>query len=80
MFEFVSEVSSEKNFLIKSLVIPLLEYCCQLWNPWKAKDKQAIGAIQLTFTHKITEVQHLTTGKDCTNSNCTLSRDVVNVI
>ena len=23
--------------LLKSLVIPLLEYCCQLWNPWKSK-------------------------------------------
>ena len=45
--------------LLKSLVIPLLEYCCQLWNPWKAKDIQAIEAIQRTFTYKITEVQHL---------------------
>ena len=44
--------------LLKSLVIPLLEYCCQLWNPWKAKDIQAIEAIQRTFTYKITEVQH----------------------
>ena len=45
--------------LLKSLVIPLLEYCCQLWNPWKVKDIQAIEAIQRTFTYKITEVQHL---------------------
>ena len=45
--------------LLKSLVIPLLEYCCQFWNPWKAKDIQAIEAIQRTFTYKITEVQHL---------------------
>ena len=45
--------------LLKSLVIPLLEYCCQLCNPWKAKDIQAIEAIQRTFTYKITEVQHL---------------------
>ena len=45
--------------LLKSLVIPLLEYCCQLWNPWKAKDIQAIEAIQRTFAYKITEVQHL---------------------
>ena len=39
--------------------IPLLEYCCHLWNPWKAKDIQAIDSIQQTFTYKITEVQHL---------------------
>ena len=45
--------------LLKSLVIPLLEYCCQLWNPLKAKDIQAIEAIQRTLTYKITEVQHL---------------------
>ena len=32
--------------LLKSPVIPLLEYCCQLWNPLKAKDIQAIEAIQ----------------------------------
>ena len=42
-----------------TLVIPLLVYCCQLWNPWKAKDIQAIEAIQRTLTYKITEVQHL---------------------
>ena len=34
-------------------------YCCQLWNSWKAKDTQAIEAIQRTFTYKISEVQHL---------------------
>ena len=45
--------------LQKSLVIPLLEYCCHLWNPWKAKDIQAIDSIQQTLTYKITEVQHL---------------------
>ena len=45
--------------LLKSLVIPLLEYCCQLWNPRKAKDIQGIEAIQRTFTYKIAEVQHL---------------------
>ena len=45
--------------LLKSLVISLLEYCCQLWNPCKAKDIKAIEAIQRTFTYKITEVQHL---------------------
>ena len=45
--------------LLKSFGIPLLEYCCQLWNPWKANDIQAIEAIHRTFTYKITEVQHL---------------------
>ena len=56
---FQSRQRSLMLTLLKSLVIPLLEYCCQLWNPWKAKDIQAIEAIQQKFTDKITEVQHL---------------------
>ena len=47
------------TFILESLVIPLPECCCHLWNPFKAKDIQAIEAIQRTFTYKITEVQHL---------------------
>ena len=56
---FQSWKRSRMLTLLKSLVIPLLEYCCQLWNPWKTKDIQAIEAIQRTFTYKITDVQHL---------------------
>ena len=56
---FQSRKRSLMLTLLKSLVIPLLDYCCQLWNPWKAKDIQSVEAIQRTFTYKITEVQHL---------------------
>ena len=56
---FQSRERSLMLTLLKSLVIPILEYCCQLGNPWKAKDIQAIEAIQRSFTYKITEVQHL---------------------
>ena len=56
---FQSRKRSLMLILLKFLVIPLREYCCQLWNPWKAKDLQAIEAIQRTFTYKITDVQHL---------------------
>ena len=66
---FQSRKCSLMLTLLKSLVIPLLEHCCQLWNPWKAKDIQAIKAIQRTFTYKITEVQHLSYYEDSTNSN-----------
>ena len=45
--------------LLKFLVIPLLEYCYQLWNLRKAKDIQAVEAIQRTCTYKITEAPHL---------------------
>ena len=48
-----------RHTVLKSLVIPLLEYCGQLCNPWKPKDIQAIEAIPRTFTYKITEVQYL---------------------
>ena len=56
---FKSRERSLMLTLLKSLVIPLLEYRCQLWNPWKSKDIQAIEAIKRTHTYKITEVQHL---------------------
>ena len=59
---FQSRKRSLMLTLLKFLVISRLEYCCQLWNPWKAKDIQAIEAIQRTFTYKITEVQHLNYG------------------
>ena len=65
--------------LLKSLVIPLLEYCYQLWNPWKAKDIQAIEAIQRTFTYKIAEVLHLNYCERL-RAQIVLSRDAVNVI
>ena len=35
---FQSRQRSLMLTLFKSFIIPLLEYCCQLWNPWKAKD------------------------------------------
>ena len=42
---FQSRERSLMLTLLKSLVIPLLEYCCQLWNPRSAKDIQAIEAV-----------------------------------
>ena len=56
---FQSRQPSLMLTLLKYLAIPLLEYCCQLWNLWKAKDIHAIEAIQRTFTYKIIEVQNL---------------------
>ena len=56
---FQSRKRSLMTTLLKSLVIPLLEYSCQLCNPWKAKDIQAIESIQRTVTYETTEVQHL---------------------
>ena len=39
--------------LYKSLVLPIAEYCCQLWNPSAIGDITKIEGIQRTFTSKI---------------------------
>lgn len=45
--------------LYKSLVIPLLEYCCQLWSPWRPGDIQALESVQRSFTYRISTVKDL---------------------
>lgn len=45
--------------LYKSLVVPLLEYCCQLWSPWKPGEIQALESVQRSFTYRISTVGHL---------------------
>ena len=39
--------------LWKSLVLPHLDYCCQLWSPWKIGDIQKIENVQVCFINKI---------------------------
>ena len=45
--------------LWKSLVRPILDYCCQLWSPTNIGLIQDIESLQRTFTSKIDEVRHL---------------------
>ena len=45
--------------LFKSMVIPRLEYCCQLWSPHLLKDIQRLEAVQRSFTARIAGLQHL---------------------
>ena len=45
--------------LYKSLVRPLLEYCCPLWNPSKILDIQCIENVQRNFTSKISGFENL---------------------
>ena len=45
--------------LYRALVMPILEYCSQLWSPWKIKHKIEIESVQRTFTNRIAEVKHL---------------------
>ena len=39
--------------LYKALVVPILEYCCQLWNPDKICDVIKLESVQRTFTFRI---------------------------
>ena len=43
--------------LYKSLIRPVLEYNCEVWNPYKLKDILAIEKLQRAFTHKISGMQ-----------------------
>ena len=45
--------------LWKSLVLPKMEYCCQLWSPHKTTDIMSIEAIQRSFTSRIAGLNHL---------------------
>ena len=45
--------------LWKALVLPKLEYCCQLWSPHKTGDIIRLEALQRTFTSKIWSLQHM---------------------
>jgi len=45
--------------LWKSLVLPLLDYCSQLWCPSKKGEVLSIESVQRSFTSKITEIEHL---------------------
>ena len=46
--------------LFKALVIPHLEYCCQLWSPHLLKDIRRLEAIQRSFTARIAGMDQLT--------------------
>jgi hypothetical protein len=45
--------------LFKAMIIPILEYCCQLWDPWRVGERQELEGVQRTFTSRIKSVQHL---------------------
>ena len=45
--------------LYRSMVLPQLEYCCQLWSPVRLKDIRQLEAIQRSFTARITGLSHL---------------------
>ena len=50
---FQSRSSELMLTLWKALVIPILDYCSQLWSPWRIGEIQQIEDIQKAFTRKI---------------------------
>ena len=45
--------------LYKATVLPILEYCSQLWSPTKAGDIRMLESVQRNFTSKICTVRNL---------------------
>ncbi|KAK3888847.1 hypothetical protein Pcinc_007113 [Petrolisthes cinctipes] len=45
--------------LWKALVLPRLEYCCQLWSPHKTGDIMRLETLQRTFNSRIAGLQQL---------------------
>ena len=50
--------------LWKSLILPILEYCSQLWCPVRVGEIQRIESIQWSFLRKIKQIKK-STGKPC---------------
>ena len=59
MRTFRTRESKPMLTLYKAMVLPHLEYCCQLWSPIKVGNILKLEAIQRSFTSKIREVTHL---------------------
>jgi hypothetical protein len=45
--------------LFRALVIPILEYCCQLWAPFTLGAVRQLEGVQRTFTSKIRRMEEL---------------------
>ena len=44
--------------LYKSLILPKMEYCCQLWNPASIGEIETLESIQRSFTSKILSINN----------------------
>jgi len=56
---FLTREAAPLLTLWKSMVLAKLDYCCQLWNPHKKGDIQALENVQRSFIRKISGLQHL---------------------
>jgi hypothetical protein len=46
--------------LFRALIIPILEYCCQLWTPFTLGAIRQLERVQRTFTSRIREMEEFT--------------------
>ena len=51
---FMTRRPGPMMILFKSIVLPILEYCCQLWSPRKLGQIRMIESVQRCFTGKLT--------------------------
>jgi hypothetical protein len=56
---FLNRMPEIMMILLKSLVLPILEYSCVVWNPHLQKDKTVLESPQRNFTSKLDEMQDL---------------------
>ena len=56
---FATRDEGPMMILFKSMVIPRMEYCCQLWSPHLLKNIQRLEAVQRSFTAHIAGLEHL---------------------
>lgn len=56
---FKTRNSSHLLILYKAMVLPILEYCSQLWNPSKAGEIRKLEAIQRMYTSRMSDLQPL---------------------
>ena len=45
--------------LYQSMIIPHLEYCCQLWSPYLLRDIRSLEAVQRSYTARVAGLGHL---------------------
>ena len=45
--------------LLKSLIRPKLEFCCELWHPYLARETNKLERVQRSFTYKIAGMKHM---------------------
>ena len=45
--------------LFRAMVLPLIEYCCQIWSPRTVGNIRLLESVQRTFTNRISGMQHL---------------------